>query len=176
MLTTKLLAVLTAIVMLGSTMAAINFMVWADSDTRDFKARLAGFNEVPAISTTGTGTFQAKLNKDGTILEYELSYSGLSGGTVSAAHIHLGASRTNGGVIAFLCGGGGKPACPATGGTVTGMISITDVVGPAGQGIAAGEFDEFVRAVQSGVAYANVHTTPMWPGGEIRGQINENND
>jgi len=171
--TTKLLAVLAAIVMLGSTMVAINFMVWAESETRDFKARLAGFSEVPAVSTMATGTFKAKLNQDGTMLEYELSYSGLST-TALAAHIHLGASRTNGGVIAFLCGGGGKPACPASG-TVTGTINATNVIGPTSQGIAAGEFNELVRAMQSGVAYANVHTTNH-PGGEIRGQINENND
>ena len=169
---TKLLAVLATIVMLGSTMAAINLIVYADSGTRDFKARLEGFNEVPAISTMATGTFKAKLNKDGTMLEYELSYSGLSG-TASAAHIHFGASRTNGGVSAFLCGGG-KPACPASG-TVTGTIDATNVIGPVGQGIAAGELNELITAMQSGVTYANVHT-PLHPGGEIRGQINENND
>jgi hypothetical protein len=43
-------------------------------------------------------------------------------------------------------------------------------VGPAGQGIAAGEFDELVRAIKAGVTYANVHSE-MFPGGEIRGQL-----
>lgn len=56
-----------------------------------------------------------------------------------AAHIHLGARATTGGVSAFLCGGG-KPSCPPTGGTVTGTITRADVIGPASQGIEPGEF------------------------------------
>ena len=75
---------------------------------------------------------------------------------------------------AFLCGGGGKPACPATGGTVTGAIRAADGIGPAGQGIAAGEFAELVRAMRAGKTYANVHTSPTYAGGEIRGQIGRN--
>ena len=34
-----------------------------------------------------------------------------------------------------------------------------DVIGPAAQGIAAGEFDELVEALRAGVAYANVHSS-----------------
>jgi CHRD domain len=44
------------------------------------------------------------------------------------------------------------------------------VIGPAGQGISAGQFDELVDAIRAGATYANVHTT-LYPGGEIRGQI-----
>lgn len=133
------------------------------------KARLEGFNEVPAISTTGEGKFKAEISSDETTIEYELSYSGLEGGAAFAAHIHLGQSGVIGGVMAFLCGGGGKPACPASG-TVTGTIVDADIIGPAGQGIAAGELDEVIEAIRAGKAYANVHT-PLFPGGEIRGQI-----
>jgi CHRD domain len=50
-------------------------------------------------------------------------------------------------------------------------ITADDVIGPAGQGIAAGEFAELVDAIRSGVTYANVHTLPQFGGGEIRGQI-----
>jgi len=133
------------------------------------KARLEGFNEVPAISTTGEGKFKAQISNDETTIEYELSYDGLEGGAAFAAHIHLGQSGVIGGVMAFLCGGGGKPACPASG-TVTGTIVAADIIGPAGQGIAAGELDEVIEAIRAGKAYANVHT-PTFPGGEIRGQI-----
>ena len=85
------------------------------------------------------------------------------------------ARGVNGGVSAFFCGGGGKPACPTPSGTVTGVIVPADIVGPAAQGINPGEptaFDELVRAIRSGFAYANVHTT-RWPGGEIRGQLRQ---
>ena len=86
------------------------------------------------------------------------------------AHVHFGREGVNGGVIAFLCGGGGKPACPASG-EVTGTIVPADVVGPADQGIAAGEFAEFVRALKAKAVYANVHTD-TFGNGEIRGQVN----
>jgi hypothetical protein len=141
-----------------------------------FRARLTGFQEVPSISTAGRGEFRAKLNSSATELTYRLEYTGLEGGTAVAAHVHLGAPGTTGGVMFFLCGGGGKPACPATSGTVTGTVTAADIVGPAGQGIAAGEFDEVLRAMRSRVSYANVHTDPMWPGGEIRGLVRVEDD
>ena len=144
-----------------------------------FMATLTGFEEVPAISTTGSGEFRAKVTSDGTAIEYELSYSGLQ--NAFAAHIHLGQAGVNGGVFVFLCGGGGKPACPASAGTVTGTITAVDIIGPVSQGIAAGEFNELVAAMKAGATYANVHTNDNvappntgpgdFPGGEIRGQI-----
>jgi hypothetical protein len=140
-----------------------------------FRARLTSFREVPTLSTTGRGEFRARVNSDETELRYELEYSGLEGGAASVAHVHLGASGTTGGVMFFLCGGGGKPACPATAGTVSGTVTAADVMGPPSQGIAAGQFGEVLRAMRNGVAYANVHT-PTYPGGEIRGQINDEGD
>ena len=140
-----------------------------------FSTNLSGFQEVPAISTGASGRFVATLDDDE--LSYELSYSGIEGGTAVFAHIHLGQRGVNGGVSAFLCGGGDKPACPATEGTVTGVIDPADVIGPEAQGIAPGEFDELIRAMRAGVTYANVHSMgatpplPSFPGGEIRGQI-----
>jgi hypothetical protein len=135
------------------------------------RARLDGYQEVPAISTTGRGTFTARIDDEAMEIHYTLTYSGIEGGTAVAAHIHLGDRHTNGGVSAFLCSGGDKPPCPATEGTVSGVIDATDVIGPTGQGIDPGEFDELVRAMRAGVTYANVHSAPRWPGGEIRGQI-----
>ena len=55
------------------------------------------------------------------------------------------------------------------------MIEPADVVGPGpapDQGIAAGEFEEFVDALRAGVTYANVHTMERM-GGEIRAQLLE---
>lgn len=132
------------------------------------KAELDGFQEVPAISSTGSGEFRLEISEDDSTIEFELSYSGLEA-TVLFAHIHLGQPGVNGGVSVFLCGGGGRPACPQSG-TVTGTIIATDVIGPSGQGIAAGELAELLRAIRERVTYANVHTTKH-PGGEIRGQI-----
>lgn len=74
----------------------------------------------------------------------------------------------------YHCGGGDKPPCPPTAGMVTGVIDPADVIGPTAQGIAPGEFDELVRAIRAGTAYVNVHTNKH-PGGEIRGQIADQN-
>ena len=154
-------------------LAAATFAVAGDGGKSHFKAdTLTGYQEISTISTLGSGSFEAQL--DGDAINYTLTYSDLEGGAVLAAHIHIGARDTNGGVIAFLCGGGGKPACPPSPATVTGTITAANILGPAGQGIAAGEFDEVVRAVRAGVVYANVHTT-FWSGGEIRGQVNDAN-
>jgi CHRD domain len=136
------------------------------------QATLSSFEETPqTLSTPGTGSFRAKISPS--VIEYELSYANTDG-TVLVAHIHLGRAATTGGVIAFLCGGGGKPACPEEG-TVTGTIVAADIIGPAGQGIAAGEFDEAVLAILAGATYVNVHTD-LFPGGEIRGIVREKGD
>jgi hypothetical protein len=135
-----------------------------------FHASLKGYEEVPAISTTGIGTFAANLTtvRSGPAIRYRLEYSALEG-VAQAAHIHFGQRAVNGGIIAFLCGGGDKPACPPSG-EVTGIIDREDVIGPAGQGIAAGEIEEAIAAMEAGVTYVNVHTDKH-PGGEIRGQV-----
>src|SRR3954452_11827134 len=130
------------------------------------KAHLDGYQEVPPISTAATGRFKANIN--GGQIDYELSYSGFDT-AVKFAHIHFGQFGVDGGVAAFLCGGGSKPACPPSG-EVTGTIGASDVVGPAAQGIAAGEIDELIAAIRHGTTYANVHTD-AYPDGEIRGQI-----
>ncbi|PYQ07721.1 MAG: CHRD domain-containing protein [Acidobacteria bacterium] len=147
----------------------------ADDQRHKFRAKLSGYQETPStLSTPATGKFTAKIDNDAQTIDYELSYEGFET-TAMAAHIHLGARATSGGVSAFLCGGGTKPACPATAGTVTGTITPADIIGPVAQGIAPGEFAEVVRAIRAGAVYANVHSTAR-PGGEIRGQLRGDND
>ena len=144
----------------------------ADPHGRNFRASLDGYHETPlSISTNGTGSFRAMLNPNSNELTYELQYSGLEGGNVLFAHVHLGQMGTTGGVMFFLCGGP-LPACPNGQGTVTGTVTAANIIGPAGQGVAPGEFQEAIAAMRDGAAYANVHTV-MYTPGEIRGQINE---
>jgi hypothetical protein len=131
------------------------------------KAKLLhGFFEVPSISTTGSGDFTGTLDADS--IEFTLNYSGIPT-AVTAAHIHVGQMDVSGGVSAFLCGGGGKPACPQSG-PVTGTIVAADVIGPTGQGVGAGEFAELAAAMRAGVTYVNVHSS-QFGAGEIRGQL-----
>src|SRR5207247_7422903 len=74
----------------------------------------------------------------------------------------------------FLDPAGLAKTCPQSG-TVEGTITAANVIGPTGQGIAAGEFAELVRAIRGGVTYANVHST-KFPTGEIREQIKADDD
>jgi hypothetical protein len=53
---------------------------------------------------------------------------------------------------------------------VTSTVTALNLIGPAGQGVSAGEFAEALAAIRHRFAYANVHSAKI-PGGEIRGQI-----
>ncbi len=149
----------------GLLLALAAPVVMGDSHNK-FEATLNGYMEVPSISTTARGSFRLEVKPSS--LTYRLSFRDLSAAPLFA-HIHFARPDVNGAVAAFLCGGGGKPACPASG-TISGTIVPADVVGPAGQGIAPGEFAELVRAIRNGATYANVHSS-NFPGGEIRGNI-----
>jgi hypothetical protein len=132
------------------------------------RAKLTGFEEVPSKLTTGTGTFQAAISADRTSIPYTLTFSNLSA-AATASHIHFGQPGVAGGIFAFLCGGGGKPACPGTGGTVSGTIVAADILATSpDQGIRAGNMGDAIQALLSGNTYTNVHT-PTFPSGEIRG-------
>jgi CHRD domain-containing protein len=140
----------------------------APSRTERFSARLAGANEVPPINTAGTADFDMTI-QDG-MITFSLNYSGLSS-ALAVAHCHFGVPKVNGGVMIFLCGGGGQPACPATtSGTITGTITAANVTGPTGQGVAVGDLDTALGIVRDGLSYANMHTA-NFSGGEIRGQV-----
>ena len=144
----------------------------------NFRAQLNGYNEIvggPGSSSTGsvstTGHGRLSLRIFGDHIHYVLDYADMSGGTVCCAHIHFAQQHVGGGVSAFLCGGGNKPACTTPNGHIEADIVASDVIGPTDQGIAPGEIDELVAAIRAGATYANVHTTPSYPEGEIRGQI-----
>lgn len=139
------------------------------------QVRLSGLNEDPLVlSTTGTGQLRLKVDDTKQEISYRLSYSALEG-PVTAAHLHFGGAAQSGGIIFFLCGGGptATPPCPAAPATISGTLKAADVIGPGGQGIAAGEFAEATRAIKAGKVYVNVHSQ-KYPAGEIRGQLGHN--
>ena len=139
---------------------------------------MSGYQEVPAVSTAGSATFTADVAGDGQSVAWELTYGGLEG-NVLQSHIHFGQRSVNGGISVFLCtnlgnGPAGTQASPQSG-TIRGTFTAADVIGPSAQGISAGQFDELMRAIDAGKAYANLHSS-LWPGGEIRAQLNETGD
>ena len=154
-----------------------------------FKATLAGVHETPIVVSTGMGHATVWISEDEKSIKYELTFSGLEGNTVPSgkvlfAHIHVGRPTVVGGVAVFFCGGGPsmttQVACPVSG-TVSGTWTAADVVGPTSQGVdpanqgADEAFARVVKAIESGLSYANVHTTRS-AGGEIRGQLHPVHD
>ncbi len=94
---------------------------------------------------------------------------------MAQAHIHIGGAAQSGGISVFLCtnlgnGPAGTQLCPAAPATISGTIRPADVIGPVGQGITAGQFDELLAALRADTTYVNVHSS-LYPGGEIRGNI-----
>jgi hypothetical protein len=160
-----------------SLLGAVGVAVATDGG-KNIREFLTGYQEVPSsFSTPANGDFRAHVGRGSETIEWELSYSGFET-NVTQAHIHFGQRHTNGGISVWLCGNpsgtvmppAGTATCPLREGTVTGVAERDDVVGPAGQGISAGEWEEFVAALRAGVTYANVHSEAR-PGGEIRAQL-----
>jgi hypothetical protein len=163
----KIMFALASIVVIA--MAGVAF---AGGGPSNFKTDLTGFREDPlALSTTGNGEFQAKINNRGDAIDWSLTFGDLEG-SAQQAHIHIGQPSQSGGIAVFFCtnlgnGPAGTPACPASG-TLTGTVHAGDVVGPTGQGITAGQLAEVINAIRTGAAYVNVHSS-LYPTGEIRG-------
>ena len=159
-------------------------VVWAQG-FKKISELLTGYQEVPSVSTTATGEFNARISNDGSRIDWELSYADLEG-AVQQAHIHFGQKGVNGGISVFLCtnlgnGPAGTQPCPAPPATISGTILAADVspnipatAAARTQGINTGEIDELIKAIRAGATYVNVHST-LWPGGEIRSQIDGNN-
>jgi CHRD domain len=141
------------------------------------EAKLTGFQEVPALLSTGQGEFTAEVDPTRTSITFTLTYSGLLA-DATQSHIHFGQRGVNGGIMVFFCTNlptppAGVPLpqhCPLREGTVTGTLTAADVVGPVAQGVAPLSLENVIDAIQSGQIYANVHSV-RWPGGEIRGQV-----
>jgi hypothetical protein len=134
-----------------------------------FQAHLTGYQEVPSINSTGQGDLSLTVGNNQ--LSFQLTYSGIS---PNVAHVHVAQPGVNGGVSFYLCGGGGKPACPAPASgssvTISGTVLPADVQAIPAQNFPAGDLNPVIAAMRAGVTYANMHTT-AFPAGEIRGQL-----
>jgi len=118
-----------------------------------FTAKLNGAQEVPAVTTSATGTGTFILNSAGTELAYHITFNGLSS-NFAAAHFHNAAA-----------GSVGNPPVRAitfTGNTASGVWKRSDATEPLTEAL--------VKELLSEKVYVNVHSSTN-PGGEIRGQV-----
>ena len=158
-----------------AVLAVVVVAIAAARGGHGIKEKLTGYQENPALSTTGKGKFRMTIDRKAQEIRYTLTYSGLES-PATQSHIHFEKATNNGAIVVFLCtnlgnGPAGTQPCPANGGTISGTIRPADVgAGAAAQGIAAGEFDEFLQAIKVGATYVNVHSVDR-PSGEIRAQL-----
>lgn len=117
------------------------------SDTTSMKNQLSGAQEVPPVTTGGTGSVDTTFDKSTNVLTWTVTYAGLSG-PVTAGHFHgPAAAGANAGVAVPFTGNLSSP--------ISGKATLT-----AAQ----------VADLTAGRWYVNLHTAKH-PGGEIRGQV-----
>lgn len=160
------------IILILAALSAVT--VFAD-DLEDFKAKLKGKYEVPAVSTKAKGEAEFELSESGDAFHYKLKVEKIE--NVVASHIHMGAPGTNGPVVVWLYGPAAPGGGPISGTIAEGMITSANFVGP----LAGQPFSALIDMIASGNAYVNVHTNdgvaPAGtgpgdiPSGEVRGQV-----
>jgi len=106
--------------------------------------KLTGAEEVPPVTTEGTGSGSFRIAEDGTITG-SVTTKGVPG---TAAHIHQGAKGKNGPVIVPLTKNGDTYSVPA------------------GRKLTEAQ----MKALKEGGLYVNVHTAKH-KGGEVRAQL-----
>ena len=128
-----------------------------------YEAKLTGKNEVPPHETKATGT--ATFNAMGTnSISYTVHVKDMQ--MVTTAHIHQGKAGENGPVVAAVLYTTNTPSAMTNGVLTPRNYYSTNLEGP----LQGKQITDLIDMINSGGAYANVHTTAN-PMGEIRGQI-----
>jgi CHRD domain len=155
-----------AIVMLPLLVGACGGSDGTGPTTEKFSATLAGANEVPAVTSTATGSATFEVLSD-TAIAFQISVAGLTGAT--QGHIHTGASGATGSVLVWLLPANGT-AVQTPSPTLTGVISVGTIAQSWLRGTTPITFDSLKKLMRNRTAYVNLHTATNG-GGEIRGQI-----
>ena len=113
-----------------------------------YTVNLQGSQEVPANTSTASGSATVLLDKASNMVFVTGSFTGLAA-NATGAHIHDGAVGTNGPVVV------GLSATPAMAGTISGSGKVSA---------------EFAVKMINGLSYLNLHNA-SFPGGELRAQI-----
>ncbi|HEY8240981.1 MAG TPA: CHRD domain-containing protein [Kiritimatiellia bacterium] len=171
----------------ATALAAIALSLGARADDLEvYRAWINGAQEVPPVATDARGRFFLRIDelddhddddddddwdddwdddKHGgaaTSARYVLIVALVS--NVTAAHLHMAPTGTNGPVVVSLFNG--QLLGTVNGVLSSGTITSNSLVGPlAGQGIQA-----LKNAMDAGRIYVNVHTVQN-PSGEMRGQV-----
>lgn len=128
--------------------------VWADQSGRPLATPLTGAAEVPGPGDSdASGRASIALNQGLGTVCFDVSWADVDG-TVFASHIHLGTADVAGPVVVTLFAG-------SFAGTDSASGCVEDVD------------RDLIKAIRQDPSayYVNVHSTPNFPGGAVRGQL-----
>lgn len=128
---------------------------------QQFKAKLKGDNEVPAVTTQAEGKASLKVKESN--IKYKLNITDLA--DVTMAHIHQGKAGENGEPVVDLLAAGNKQKT-SKGLFINGSITDSSLIGP----MKGKTVSDLASSISAGNNYVNVHTQAH-PDGEIRGQL-----
>src|SRR5204862_5569718 len=139
----KLLAIAAVVTLAGCSGMRDKMPDWMPGSGA-MKVSLTGAEEVPAVTTSATGSGSFRVTEDGSV-SGSVSTTGMQG---TMAHIHQGAKGQNGPVIVPLTKNGDTYTVPE------------------GRKLTPAQMD----ALKAGNLYVNVHSD-KYKGGEIRAQL-----
>ncbi len=154
------------------TFLAVGSLISAKADIFQYNISFAP----EAVGATGTGTGSVFYDDVNHSLQMFADFSGLSG-AVSVTHIHAPTAVPGAGTVGVALGNPGLPGFPlgGTSGSYSNTIDLTlagnwsnGFLGNNG-GTPAGAEAGLFAAMNEGKAYWNIHTSPIYTGGEIRG-------
>jgi hypothetical protein len=120
---------------------------------RPFATTLTGAAEVPPADPDASGSASIILNQGLGTVCFDLNWENVDG-TVFAAHIHVAPAGVNGPIVV-----------PLFAGSFAGTDSVSGCVEAVDR--------DLIKAIRQDPSayYVNVHSTPDFPGGAVRGQL-----
>jgi CHRD domain len=147
------------------------------ADPMTFIANLSGANELPIPNNSpGTGLATVVLDPTAQTIQITATFDGLTSPDITGAHIHCCApSGTNAGVATTIPVFPGFPVGMTSGTYSSQVFDLTQplIYNPAfvGMGTIAQAEAALIAGIENGQTYFNIHTSPNFLGGEIRGQL-----
>ena len=129
--------------------------------TETFVSSLDGEQEDPPVMTDASVNGQVVLSADRTTLRFALSVFDLAPDQITQAHIHVGEPGVNGPVVFFL-------SATSFTSPLIGTLTAANFIPAPEVGVVT--FEDLLDVLFAGDTYINVHTI-MYPGGEVRGQL-----
>ncbi|MBJ6146228.1 CHRD domain-containing protein [Siccationidurans sp. BT559] len=120
--------------------------------TQQYSGTFSGSNEVPAVTASGSGTFTGNYVPSTRVLDYTVTYTGLSGAP-TGAHLHFGDAKHKTALPTVPFPTASLPT--TTSGTFSGTATLTI---------------QQADSLTAGRIYANIHTAAN-TGGELRANV-----